>query len=248
MNDTTHHAGQLMDLSGLGITLDPNAPRIDPEEDTRRRIKAARTELWEATCPSDYKESDWNHPRMKPWREQIEHVKGWQAIPGAKGMLLCGPTGRGKTRSLWALMQRLQCEEARDVSYWDAIEWFARLSWYTNFGRDDASGFVRACASRAILVLDDVGQQAIERARENWAQSWFFSLLDQRLREKRHTIVTTNLTSNQLADMSNAATPQAIRGEPLVRRLLDLCEIVHFSTAQEREEIRKQAERERLKK
>ena len=90
MTDTTHHAGQLMDLSGLGITLDPNAPRIDPEEDTRRRIKAARAELWERICPKEMKVSDWSHPRLKPNKAQIDRVLNWQA--DGKGLLLSGPT------------------------------------------------------------------------------------------------------------------------------------------------------------
>ena len=223
MTDTTHHAGQLMDLSGLGITLDPNAPRIDPEEDTRRRIKAARTELWERICPKEMKVSDWNHPRLKPNKAQIDRVLNWQA--DGKGLLLSGPTGRGKTRSLFALMKRLMCEEGRDVGYWSAVEWFAALGRNLNYGRDDASGFVRSCARRPIFIMDDLGQEAVVQSREGWAQSWLFALLDERLNEGRPMLITTNLSADQIAGTKDR---DGIRGEPLVRRLIELCEVVKF--------------------
>lgn len=230
---TTHHTSEPVTgmAETLGVTIDPDMPRIDPEEDTRRRIKQARTELWHRTCPSDYKDSDWDYPRLRPWREQIERVKAWNPVPGGKGLLLSGPTGRGKTRSLFALLKRLQCDEARDVGYWKAIDWFVALSKYLNYGRDDATGFVRACAQRPIFVLDDIGQEAIDRAREGWAMAWFFELLDTRLGERRHTLIATNISANQIAGTDDKAE---IRTEPLVRRLLDLCEIVHFTTAAER--------------
>ncbi len=218
-------------MPDLGVTLDLSVPRLDPEEDTRRRIKAARTELWHRTCPSDYKASDWDHPKLTPWRAQIDRVLGWNPHQEGKGMLLSGPTGRGKTRSLWALLKRLQCDEARDVGYWKAIDWFAALSRNLNYGRDDAAGFVRACAQRPIFAIDDLGQEAVERAREGWARAWFFDLLDTRLGEKRHTLVTTNLSAGMIAGTDDGAE---IRAEPLVRRLLDLCEVVHFTTAAER--------------
>jgi DNA replication protein DnaC len=230
---TTHHTSELVTgiAESLGVTIDPNMARIDPEEDTRRRIKQARTELWHRTCPSEYRESDWNHPRLAPWKAQIERVLAWQPVQGGKGLLLSGPTGRGKTRSLWALLKRLQCDDARDVGVWKAVDWFAALSRHLNYGRDDAAGFVRACAQRTILVIDDLGQEAVDRSREGWSRAWFFDLLDTRLSEGRHTLITTNLSANRIA---GDGAGDDIRGEPLVRRLIELCEVVHFSTAAER--------------
>jgi len=227
MTETTHHTSELVTgmAAALGVTIDPNMARIDPEEDTRKRVLAARTELWNRLCPSNMKESDWQHPRLAPYRTQINKVLGWQATPGGKGLLLVGPTGRGKTRSLWALMKRLMCEESRDVGYWNAIDWFSALGRNLNYGRDDAAGFVRSCAKRPILVIDDLGQEAVVQSRESWAQSWLFSLLDERLSEGRHTLITTNLSADQIAGTKDR---DCIRGEPLVRRLLELCEVTRF--------------------
>lgn len=225
--DTTHHTSELVAgmAEALGVTIDPTFPRIDHEADTRARLKQARTELWDRMCPALMKNSDWNHPRLAPNRAQIARVLAWQPTPGGKGLLLSGPTGRGKTRSLWALMKRLMCDEARDVGYWQAIDWFSTLSRNLNYGRDDASGFVRSCAKRPIFVLDDLGQEAVVQSRESWAQSWLFALLDERLSEGRPMLITTNLSADQIAGTKDR---DGIRGEPLVRRLVELCEVVKF--------------------
>lgn len=201
----------------------PTASAIDREADTLARVKAGRTELWQKCCPSDLQATNWDHPHLSPYREQIARVLSWNV--GGKGLLLSGRTGRGKSRSLFGLLKRLMCDESRDVGVWRAGDWFNQLQLNVNYGRDDAAGFVRACARRPILVLDDLGQEAITRGREDWARSWFFSLLDERLGEKRPMLITTNCTADQMAGTDNR---ENIKGEPLVRRLLELCEVVKF--------------------
>jgi len=55
----------------------------------------------------------------------------------------------------------------------------------------------------------------------------FFRMLDLRLgaRPARPLIITTNLTAAQIA-----AGQAGVRADPLLRRLLDLCEVVKFKT------------------
>jgi len=204
-------------------TVVPERSMIDPEADTAERLKKARTELWRRSCPSGLQETNWSHPDLIAYRKQIDRVRTWEV--GQRGLLLAGRTGRGKSRSLWALLKRLMCEEARDVGVWTAADWFAVLQSYVSYGRDDAQGFVRACAVRPILVIDDLGQEAVMTSRQDWARSHFFALLDQRLGAGLPMLVTTNLTANQLAGSGRA---DEIRGEPLVRRLMELCEVIKF--------------------
>ena len=159
---------------------------------------------------------------MTPNRAQIERVLAHQV--GAKGLLLSGRTGRGKTRSIWALMRRLACDEARDVRYFHAQDWFATLQGCLNYGRDDARGWVDAVARRPVVFIDDLGQEAIQTARSDWAMSWFMRFLDIRVSERLPLYVTTNLDAQGIAERGASS----VRGDPMVRRLIEICEPIKF--------------------
>lgn len=191
-----------------------------------RRIDAAKR--WHACCPEALKVSDWDHPRLAPYRAQIDRVLGYQI--GPKGILASGPTGRGKTRAMWALMRRLGAEEGLDVRYWSASDWFSELQDQIRYGRDCARGWVEAVAARRVVLLDDLGQESIQTNREEWAQGWLFRFLDLRVGARLPLFVTTNLTASEMAGRAGS-----VRGDPLVRRLLDLCEPVNFESDAERE-------------
>ena len=159
---------------------------------------------------------------MAPNRAQIERVLAHQV--GAKGLLLTGKTGRGKTRSMWSLMRRLACEEARDIRYFHAGDWFATLQGCLSYGRDDARGWVDAVARRPIVFVDDLGQEAIQTARSEWAMSWFMRFLDIRVSERLPLYVTTNLDAQGIAERGASS----VRGDPMVRRLIEICEPIKF--------------------
>ena len=179
--------------------------------DARKRDAIAR---FESAVPPAMRESDWAHAAMAPNRAQV----------GAKGLLLSGRTGRGKTRSMWALMRRLAHEEARDIRYFHAGDWFAQLQGCLNYGRDDARGWVDAVARRPIVFIDDLGQEAIATARSEWAMSWFMRFLDIRVSERLPLYVTTNLDAQGIAERGASS----VRGDPMVRRLIEICEPVKF--------------------
>jgi len=186
--------------------------------ETRKKDAQLR---WEDACPDLLKSSDWSHARLAPFRAQIDRVLGYKFAP--KGILASGPTGRGKTRSMWALMRRLAVEDGYDVRYWSSKDWFCVLQEQVRYGRDEARGWVDAIARRQILFIDDLGQEAVQANREDWAQGWLFRLLDIRVGLGLPLFVTTNLTSTDMVSRAGS-----VRGDPLVRRLMDLCEPVKF--------------------
>jgi len=187
--------------------------------EARKRDAIAR---FETAVPSAMRESDWGHAGMVANRAQIERVLAHQV--GAKGLLLSGRTGRGKTRSMWALMRRLAHDEARDIRYFHAGDWFATLQGCLNYGRDDARGWVDAVARRPIVFVDDLGQEAIQTARSEWAMSWFMRFLDIRVSERLPLYVTTNLDAQGIAERGASS----VRGDPMVRRLIEICEPIKF--------------------
>ena len=148
-----------------GSPFDGEAATVALLAEARKRDAIAR---FEAAVPPAMRESDWGHAAMTPNRAQIERVLAHHV--GAKGLLLSGKTGRGKTRSMWALMRRLAHEEARDIRYFHAGDWFASLQACLSYGRDDARGWVDAVARRPVVFIDDLGQEAIQTARIEWGE------------------------------------------------------------------------------
>src|SRR5687767_6321097 len=137
------------------------------EEATMKMIRESRISeyraRWEHACPPALRESDWNHPRMKPFAKQISVVRNYQV--NAKGLLLFGPSGRGKSRAMWDLMRRLCCDEARDVRMFTAASWFGKLQEQVRYGHDDAFGWITAIARRPLVFIDDFGQEALLASR-----------------------------------------------------------------------------------
>lgn len=192
-------------------------------EDARRKDAKARYEL---ACPQEFRESNWDFPSLQPFRGQINRVLGYQL--GPKGILASGPTGRRKTGAMWALMERLACQEGRDVRFYTAFDFFAQLQEQVKYGHDDARGWVEAVARRPIVFIDDYGQQTLLKSREDWALGWFFRFLDIRAGDHLPLFVTTNMTAVEMAGGNN------MRGDPLIRRMLMVADPIPFETDDER--------------
>lgn len=202
--------------------------RADLDRELAVKFREDSIALWDRQCPSEYKDSNWDHPELLPFREQIDRVRNWK--PSKKGIVAFGPTGRGKTRSMWAMVRK-QAEESRRVLCWHSAEWFAQLQKQIKYGRDEALGFVTECARARILFIDDIGQEAVTEAREDWARAHFFRLLDIRASEGLPLFLTTNLSAEKIANPG--ARRDEEKTDPFIRRLLAVCEVVKFCKADE---------------
>lgn len=221
-------------LGVQGIALAPPPNAAEREQFSRDYVARAKREAaadrWRHECPPEYRESDWSRPELAPYRPIIDRVLGYKL--GPKGILATGRTGRGKTRAMWQLMRRLACDEGVDCRYYHAAQWFFELGQWVNYGRDEARGWVEAVAARPIVFLDDLGQEAVMQSRQDWATGWFFRFLDLRVGRGLPLFVTTNLHAADL--VAHAGSRADIRGDPLVRRLLDLSDPIVFETPAKR--------------
>jgi DNA replication protein DnaC len=198
-----------------------------PRRDSALLISKARRRdrIWRfaTACPPLLRRSDWNHPGMHANRASIDHVRSWQPNGQGRGLLLTGPTGLGKSRAFWSLLHRLMVREGHDAEIWAAADFFRELQNQVSYGRDDSRRWLRQRAEAPIFAIDDLGQQAILSARADWAEAVFFDLIDKRMSQRRPMIITTNLTARDIAGS------HGLRGDPLLRRLLDACEVVKFN-------------------
>jgi DNA replication protein DnaC len=226
-NDETDDDPKLIDvpeLDGERPTTQTDWDRVSADyiAEARRETAKLRWERLADEMPLMV-ETDWERPQFDANRAALETVLNWEHQP--KGLLLTGPTGRGKTRAILSMIRRQALGEGRDFRYWHASSWFSELQRQCKYGQDESRSWVEATAVRPLVVIDDLGQEAIGSAREDWAQSWWFRFLDVRLGKGLPLIVTTNLSASAIAGTSERSE---IRADPLIRRLLDLCDVIKF--------------------
>jgi DNA replication protein DnaC len=217
-NDTVSMAEAAPGFPAPEVTIDLDAYGELYARNARISTALAR---WTANCPQDMAVTDWKDTRIAAHAAQHARIIGW--VYQRTGLLASGPTGHGKSRAMWALMKRL-AEEGREIRYYTAAQWFSVLQDQIKYGRDDALGWVSSVARAPIVFIDDLGQEALQASKQEWCAGWFFQFLDMRLGNALPLFITTNLDAKEIA-----GTSSSVRANPLVRRLLELCEPVKFT-------------------
>lgn len=128
--------------------------------------------------------------------------------------LLLGPSGLGKSFLLGCVTQALRAKQVpvRFVTAYQLLSAFRTQ----HFGGKDALG---ALIRAPFLAIDDLGTEPVLR---NITIEYLYTLIEERLRQRRHTGLATNLTPDQLADHY---------GERIASRLLGRgrCDVLGFA-------------------
>jgi DNA replication protein DnaC len=176
----------------------PERDRETPEQaaERRERARAHRRAQWEARCPAMYASASVD--------ELTEHqhpgeLRRWLDAGHRHLVLHSGRSSTGKTHAAYAL-GHAAVSAGQWALAWTLADLLADLRPHGLSETDD----VARCD---LLILDDVGR---EHDSTGWPQEQLHRLLDVRGREHRRTIVTTNLTGEQMYDRY---------GEPVVDRL-----------------------------
>lgn len=205
----------------------PLTPEELAEEEAWRKRKLAEDAAlarsvalkeWEFAVPETQRVTNWQDPRLEPFRTQIAHVRGWKR--GARGIYAVGRSGRGKSRSIYALARRLAVDELVPVRYLLQTEITREIN------RDGLNGFlekmdhIRRCP---VIVWDDFGKFAAIGSRKDLLFSEIESLIDYRFTHELPLLVSSNARDSDLIEIFGK-----LRGEPILRRLVEGCEIVDF--------------------
>lgn len=221
------HASEAINAFLAGEPLPPTV-HIDMDEAAAKYLReskiATALERWNDACPDLLKHSDFTRPDLGDVAAQIREILAWEYQD--QGLFITGPTGRAKSRAAWALLRKL-AEQGREIRYFTASEWFSELQAQVRFGRDEAGSWVKALSKTPLVFIDDLGQEAVASAKQDWAQGWFFQFLDQRMGNSRPLIITSNLSAREIAGQQ-VGTAAEVRANPLVRRLTQMCRIVKF--------------------
>lgn len=132
------------------------------------------------------------------------------------GILLWGKSDMGKTGLLSPLFIE-QVRAQRRAGLW--VQYNDLMVALRDFESGQVEDRVRACQEGPLLMIDDFGDPAAERAATDYARDTVFRIVDARNNNQLPTYVTTNANPTQLTGQFH---------ERLVKRLGELCAFVEM--------------------
>jgi DNA replication protein DnaC len=149
---------------------------------------------------------------------------------GEKGLLLDGATGGGKTRSLVALIEKLEMSQryGAGISYHSAPVMGDKISALAFQSPHDMDSFLLEIEGAPILAIDDLGAQ---RPTERVAAS-LHRIIDTRYAQGLPVLISTNCTPDQLQKQLLDVHGRTIR------RLNEMTEVIHFKEQWEQQHNR----------
>ena len=148
-------------------------------------------------------------------------AKADEMIADNIGLLMIGSVGNGKSFTACCIANAL-VDKGVSVIFcnFDAI--LNRIKSTFN-SKEDEYSILKTLNSAQLLVLDDLGTETISE----WSKSKLYNIVDYRYREKKTTIVTTNLSQEQLI---------SLYGDRTFDRLREMCVPLKFRDKSFREE------------
>ncbi len=135
----------------------------------------------------------------------------YEFSPKSGNLLLSGDPGLGKT-FLSASIARVVSDAGHSVVYDTASRIFSRFE-AQKFRRDDEDGEAEDDVSRYLrcdlLIVDDLGTEMTT----GFVQSALYQIVNTRLLDKRKTIISTNLSPDELGQRYGAAILSRLLGE-----------------------------------
>lgn len=170
-----------------------------------------------AKTPRDIRPAEFRDtvPHKLPSPTKLREVLGWKFCP--VGLLLSGPTRRGKSRCAWELAKR-EHEAGRVVR---ALNTKSGFDYAGKYGQspDSAREWVDRMISADILILDDTFKVKLTESFE----CALFAVVCLRLEDRKPIITTTNDTPVTLKSRMTID-----RGGPMVARLQEYSTRIEF--------------------
>jgi DNA replication protein DnaC len=170
---------------------------------------------WKRLCPPLYRNSI--RERL-PKLPAFEEVQKWKY--GPTGLLIVGPTRRGKTRAAWKLLERLHFDERRTIRAFNPtdLKLAVAKAW-----RDpgEAEVWINRIRTVGVLFFDDLDTVKFTEAVEETVYDAF----EYRPTHGKPVIVTLNRAGAELAARLNASG----RGAKIVERMREYCQVINFT-------------------
>lgn len=189
----------------------------DAERERKRQYwRERQLTRYEKVCPKLMKETDTALLPQKPLNKILE----WEYQ--AKGMILHGETGLGKTRCLWTKIKQWS-EQGNGWVFYSSRK-LQDLLLKSVFDKTHEMTMRQLCQTR-ILCIDDLGK---EKAGDKWVTD-LFDIIDRRSENQKPTFITTNYNGDKLCQKFEKANPENDETcKALLRRLRSFHESVAF--------------------
>lgn len=186
-------------------------------DDLKREKAAKLAEAWCRMCPSLYNRTNWKHPGLSPELRELAHT--WWAKDDGMGLGIYGPTGVGKTRSVWEILHRhhfsgrsVFATTAQNIQF--AV---GDMHADTPMDRNAARKLIRDCKGAGILFIDDIGKERSTPA----VASVLHDIVETRASNKRPILWTSEMTADDLAQKLGENY-----GNGLIRRLREFSTVI----------------------
>lgn len=176
--------GRLAELAPEPFTgPTPMAETAEEKAERLAKAHAAARSRWAVRCPVMYQTADVSQLDANQGGDQLA---AWVHNPRNLNLILAGPVGTGKTHAAYAI-GNLMLDRGNTVESWTVHDLLEALR---------PNGDTAPYAPKVdVLLLDDLGAGTPTE----WAVETMTALMDERLREHRRTIVTTNVPEDKLA-------------------------------------------------
>lgn len=180
------------DARDAGARLDDEAfPREETTTEKRARLAQAmeaRGRAWEARVPAKFRNARLDDLDAD---QHPAEVRAWLASESPMLVLAGTLPGNGKTHTAYALGW-----SAHEAGLWACAYTMADLNAALRPSGEFEPEAWRTVTQCDLLIIDDLGTERVT----DWTGEQLHRLLDTRGRERRRTIVTTNLTSQKVED------------------------------------------------
>lgn len=188
---------------------------IDTADGKRMARQAAerletRTQQWATLCPAEFRKPlDFAKVR----RDLHDRLMAWKY--GPKGLLVSGPTGHGKTRLMFALMQR-EHAAGRFCAFVAHIDFRREVSFLSQTDAAAMRRYLAVLMRAEVVLFDDLGAGVITPAGEEA----FEMMLAKRTRDGKPMLFTANAPETLPGRFS------ADRSAPIMRRIWEFTDHV----------------------
>jgi DNA replication protein DnaC len=169
---------------------------------------------WKHLCPPLYRDTI---VERLPYKDKFEEVQRW--CYGPVGLIVLGLSRRGKTRSVWKLLERLHFE-GRDIIALTPMKLKLQVAkvWQDP---ETAEEWIGSLHGADVLFFDDLDTVKFTEA----VEELIYDVFEYRPVHNKPVIITVNQSGSQLARRMNASG----RGVKIVERMREFCQVINFS-------------------
>lgn len=198
------------------VHICPECSERHAEADQRaaaERSPMYRLAAWNRFCPAIFRDTE---PSKLPSPSRLQKAMEWQY--GARGLVLHGTSGKGKSRIAWELLKR-EYLAGKSVAVLDSAFSYEYSSKFA-ISAADAARWVESKSAVDLLLLDDVLKAKLTDS----VEQALFTIVNTRTERGLPIITTTNDTGETLLSRMSSD-----RGPAMLRRLREFA--VSFSFA-----------------